>query len=184
MREESKIGLQIVGGLLALFALIGTLAATFRSELESLGRGFVTHFGVVGMAIGTFLADGLHFPIPPQFYMLAAISSRTDPVPAFTAICVGSLIGGVTAFVLAGHAGKLPFLRRRVERSSKRVDALFRRWGYWAVAIGSVTPVPFSFLCYIAGIYRMPRAVFGALALFRIPRLLTFWLVIWLGWRA
>lgn len=55
------------------FGLVALLGFRFRAELAGAGRWLVDHLGYPGMGFGTFLADGLHFPIPPQFYMLAAI---------------------------------------------------------------------------------------------------------------
>ena len=48
--------------------------------------------------------------------------------------------------------------------------------------MGSISPVPFSLLCNLSGLYRVPFRIFLVLSLFRIPRLLVFYALIRLGW--
>src|SRR6188768_2999163 len=94
-RELALMVLRWCGGPVALFGVMLAIARLFRAPLEALGRNFVERFGYYGMAFGTFIADGFHFPIPPQFYMLMAISSGASRPLAFAAITAASLLGGV-----------------------------------------------------------------------------------------
>jgi membrane protein YqaA with SNARE-associated domain len=183
-REALKLGLKFLLGAAVLVGVVALVGTLFRPELESMGRGFVDHFGYAGIALGTFLADGLHCPVPPQFYMLAAIVSDWSPAGTILAVCVGSMAGGVTAYAIARHAQRVRVFARLLAHTRGKVDWLFARFGYWAVAIGSVTPIPYSFLCYIAGAYRMPRRIFVALSLFRIPKIILYFYLVELGWSA
>ncbi len=181
------VGLRLVlQTLLAVFVLLGfvsALAHLLKPELEALGRGFLERFGALGLSLGTFLADGLHFPIPPQFYMLAAISAGWSAGTTLLAISTGSLLGGVISHLIGRHVlWRLGFLRRIVDRSRKRFDWLFARYGYWAVAVGSISPVPFSLLCNLSGLYRVPFRLFLVLSLFRVPRVFLFYVLIRFGW--
>jgi membrane protein YqaA with SNARE-associated domain len=181
-RELLKLGLKFLLGAAALVALVSFLGHTFRPQLESMGRTFVDRFGYVGIGLGTFLADGLHCPVPPQFYMLASIASGRSVPWTLVAVCIGSLLGGIAAYTIASKASHWRFLRRLLARSQKSVGGLFERYGYWAVAIGSVSPLPYSFLCYLSGVYRMPPRIFLALSLFRIPKVVFYFYLVKLGW--
>ena len=64
---------RIAAGLIALLLGIAALAHAFHGELEAIGRGFVERFGVTGMVLGTFIADGFHFHIP-RGYIYAAMA--------------------------------------------------------------------------------------------------------------
>lgn len=139
-------------------------------------------FGLVGMFLGTFLADAFSFPIPPQFYMLTAISAGGPQVAPMIVISVASLVAGCTGYLLARHLARLRIIAARLERTRPRIDRLFERYGYWAIAVGSLTPVPFSMLCYLSGLYRIPPRYFVTLVLFRVPRLIVFYALIRLGW--
>jgi membrane protein YqaA with SNARE-associated domain len=178
-----RFALQSLVAVVALLALVSTLARLFKPELQTLGEGFLERFGALGLSLGTFLADAFHFPIPPQFYMLASISGGWSPLESLAAIAAGSMMGGVISHLIGRHLlWRVRFLRRVVDRSRARVDWLFARYGYWAVAVGSVSPVPFSLLCNLSGLYRVPFRIFLVLSLFRIPRLLIFYTLIRLGW--
>jgi membrane protein YqaA with SNARE-associated domain len=181
-REIARTVAQLVlslGALIAVIALAGYLA---RDELEALGRAFVRRLGLPGIFAGVFLADAFSFPIPPQFYMLTAIAGGGSQVAAMITICFASLLAGHTGYRLAGRLARVRVLARRIEASRPKIDRLFERYGYWAIAVGSLTPIPFSVLCYLAGLYRMPPRLFTAMLLFRVPRLLVFYALIRLGW--
>jgi hypothetical protein len=79
-RETLKLGLKFVLGLVGLVAVVALLGHHYRGELETLGRALLDQFGYIGIALGTFIADGFHFPIPPQFYMLASIAAGWSAV--------------------------------------------------------------------------------------------------------
>ena len=181
-REAAALWVKLVLGAAGLVAVVAFLGHSFRPELEGMGRAFLERFGYGGIALGTFLADGLHCPVPPQFYMLASIVSGWSVPGTLVAVCAGSLLGGITAYSIARRAAALPFLQRVLARSQAKVDWLFDRYGRWAVAIGSLTPIPFSFLCYIAGAYRMRLRIFLGLALFRIPKIVFYFYLVQLGW--
>ncbi|WP_437731333.1 YqaA family protein [Sorangium sp. So ce1335] len=166
----------------ALFGLIALAAHLARDQLDALGRGFVERFGLAGMFVGTYLADAFSFPIPPQFYMLTAISSGGSQVPPMIVISVASLLAGCTGYYLANHLARFRIFAARLERTRPRIDRLFERYGYWAIAIGSLSPIPFSMLCYLSGLYRIPSRYFFTMVLFRIPRLLIFYALIRMGW--
>ncbi|WP_437574647.1 YqaA family protein [Sorangium sp. So ce887] len=139
-------------------------------------------FGLAGMFVGTYLADAFSFPIPPQFYMLTAISSGGSQVAPMITISAASLLAGYTGYRLAGHLARLRIFAARLERTRPRIDRLFDRYGYWAIAVGSLSPIPFSMLCYMSGLYRIPPRYFLTMVLFRVPRLLVFYALIRLGW--
>ena len=179
-----KLVFKLVLGAAGLVALVSILGHYFRAELEGMGQSFVERFGYAGIALGTYVADGLHCPVPPQFYMLASIASGWSEAWTIVAVCIGSLAGGITAYSIARKASKLRILQRLLARSQKKVDWLYARYGYWAVAIGSLTPIPYSFLCYVAGAYAMPRRIFFMLSLFRIPKVVFYFYLVKVGWSA
>jgi membrane protein YqaA with SNARE-associated domain len=181
-RELLKLLIKLVLGAAGLVAVVSLLGHYLRPELESMGRAFLDRFGYAGIALGTYVADGLHCPVPPQFYMLASIVSGWSVAGTLVAVCVGSLLGGITAYSIARKASNLAFLKRLLARTQQKVDWLFARYGYWAVAIGSLTPIPYSFLCYVAGGYRMPPRIFCVLSLFRIPKVILYFYLVKLGW--
>ncbi len=180
-------GWKLVAQTLAAIVLVGgsvALAGHFYGPaLRSLALAFVRHFGLGGFFLGTFLADGFHFPIAPQFYLLAVVSSGGDPIVPLAVICTASIAAGHVAYRVGGTLTRFAFFRRLLARSRGRVDRLFARYGIWAIAVGSVTPVPYSVLCYLSGLYRVDYRLFSLLTLLRIPRLLFFYFLFRWGLR-
>ncbi|MFZ5895186.1 MAG: YqaA family protein [Myxococcota bacterium] len=182
-RDLVLLTLRWLVGVLALLALMIALSAHFREPLERLGRAFVERAGYPGMAFGTFIADGFHFPIPPQFYMLLAVTSGVSQAAALGAITLGSLLGGFAGYKFSGRLARVQTVAKRLERSRASADRLFGRYGYMAAVLATFLPVPYSVLCYLSGLNGLPLRVFLVLSLCRIPRLVFFFYVVRLGWQ-
>jgi membrane protein YqaA with SNARE-associated domain len=181
--ETRALAVKFVLGALGLFVIVAVLGHAFRAELEGLGRAILDRFGYAGISIGTYGADGFSFPIPPQFYMLASIAAGWSAPWTIVAVCIGSLLGGFTAYTIGRKASHLRLLQRLLARTQPRVEWLFARYGTWALAIGSLTPIPYSFLCFVAGAHRMQPRIYVLLSLFRIPKIVLYFYLVELAWR-
>jgi membrane protein YqaA with SNARE-associated domain len=127
--------LAMFGALLGIVTLLGW---GFRDELSRFGAWFVARFGIAGMAFGAFLADGLHFPIPPQFYMLTGIAGGHAATVVLLAVLTGSVLGGLTAFALARTIGQTAFVARRLESSRRLLIGAIERRGYLGLAAATL----------------------------------------------
>jgi len=168
--------------LLGVFVISLVLGQLLQSELGSISKWVVERVGLLGLTVGTWLADGFYFPIPPQAYMVMAVASGVSVPLAFLFIAVGSLCGGVSGYWVAPQLARIDFVSQAIERSAPTVRRLSGDNWLRGVAIISLTPVAFSWLCYAAALYRIPRRAFALLCLLRIPKLLLFQLIISFGW--
>lgn len=162
-------------------AIIGYLA---RDPATALARWLVRALGLWGMGLGTLLADGAYFPVPPQFYMLLAVASGTPAVPAFAAICSASLVAGYGGYRIAARLSQLRWLARVTGQHRELLARAFDRYGYRSALVASLLPIPFSVLCYAAGLSRLPGRFVVLLGLCRVPKLLGFFWLIHTGWSA
>lgn len=174
--------LRFVLGLVIVCSLVASVGYFVREPAEALARGFVSRFGILGMALGTLLADGLHFPVPPQFYMLLAVASSTPVARAFPAIAVASLLAGALGYLLARWASRVPWLSRKVGPYRQVMAESFSRRGYRTALVASLLPIPYSVLCYLAGLNRLPTAFVVLLGICRVPKLLGFYGLVYYGW--
>jgi membrane protein YqaA with SNARE-associated domain len=110
--------------------------------------------------------------------MLVSVSSRTSPLASLGAIAAGSLAGGLVGFVGAGKLARLPVISRRLARSERLVGRAVERFGYWAVLLASLSPVPYSVLCLLSGAHRLGWRFFALISLCRLPRILFFYWVV------
>lgn len=182
-KREIILGvMRLFGGFAVLVGVVAFVGWRWRSQLEHFGRWFVERFGAAGMAGGAFLADGLHFPLPPQFYLLTGIAGGYGTLPALAAVLVGSIAGGFVAFALARHVAGVPFFERRFSTTRHVLRSLLRARGRWGLVIAGALPVSYFVLCVLGGMMKLRYRDYAILGLMRIPRLVLSFLVIVLAW--
>ena len=180
--EALRLGLRLLVGLVVVFGAVAVAARVFRAPLQALGTAFVERFGLLGMFVGSFLSDAFTVPIPPQFYLLTAVASGQPQLPAVVVCCTASILGGALAYRLATPLSRLGVFRRLLDRTRPHADRLFARWGRWSAVVAGFSPLPFSGLCYTAGLYRMPLPLFAVFLVLRVPRILVIYAAIRAGW--
>jgi membrane protein YqaA with SNARE-associated domain len=182
-KREIALGfVRILAGLAGLVGIVALAGFRWRSELEHFGRWFVERFGAPGMAGGAFLADGLHFPLPPQFYLFTGIAGGYGTVPALACVLAGSIAGGFVAFALARRASGIPFFERRFSTTRHILRRLLRARGRWGLVIAGLLPVSYFVLCVLGGMMGLRYRDYAILGLMRIPRLVLSFLLIVLAW--
>jgi membrane protein YqaA with SNARE-associated domain len=182
-RSRALLLLRVTLGLVVLLSVVVLLVRTLRPELESVGKWFVDRFGLFGVAAGTFIADGFHFPVPPQFYMLLATAARSDPLAILAATSAGSLLGGYSGYLVARRLGHIKKLARWAERvGGDMADLLGQRRPYRSAVVASMTPMAFSVLCYLAGLFGVRRGPLLVLLALRLPKIVLYYYLVRVGW--
>lgn len=142
--------------------------------LESWARGLVESYGYLGIFLVSF-SESVIQPIPPDPFIAGGSALGLNPILAALSATIGSVLGGLTAHTLGTLLGE-PVARRLLgERNFLKGEAFMNRYGVFAVLLGALTPVPYKAICWLAGIFEMPRVPF-LLASFlgRLPRFLLF----------
>jgi membrane protein YqaA with SNARE-associated domain len=174
--------IRIVVSLAVFFVAMALLARLFGPQLEAAGKSFVDHFGFAGLALGIFVADAFSLPPPPLFYILIVATGPGSHLVGMAVICAASIVAGNVGYRLSSVLATRPFFRRRIDATRARMDRLFARYGFWAFVIASFTPMPFSIMCYVAGVYRIGPRMFALVCVSRIPRLLVMYWMVVAGW--
>lgn len=154
----------------------------FREPLELVARWLVARLGYGGMFAGIFAADAFTFPLPPDFYLFVSIAGGSSVALTLAVCSLSSVLAGNLAYHIGPYIERVPLLRERLEVFRPRGEYLFREWGIWAVAISALTPVPFSIVSWLAGIFEMRRSHFFVASLFRIPRIIGYYALYYYGW--
>ena len=183
LRREAMVAtVRFVASFAFFLVVLAVVSSVFHSELEQAGRWFIDRFGAAGIVIGSFLADGVHFPVPPQFYLLAGVAGGFSRGIAFASVLVGSTLGGLLAFEIGRRGSGVRFLRDRVHGPRVLVESLVTRHGYFGLGVAGLLPISYWVLCSMAGLLRLPWPAYGVLALMRIPRILLSYAIIVLAW--
>lgn len=185
-KEESgqKLLIRTAISVLVLFGAVGLGALFLKPQLEAAGQWFVEQFGMLGMFLGVFASDAFGVPIPPDTYLVAAVTGGADPVSTIAVASVASVLGGNVAYWFGKKASQWRMLKRVMERFRERGERIFAKWGIWAVVISAWTPVPFMVICWFAGVFNMPYKQLFWSTMTRVPRHIVYFYIIVLGWSA
>lgn len=165
-----------------IVGVVAILAKFFYEPFQAFALKLIGIFGMPGVLFGLWLTDTFTFPIPTDTYLIVAVASAKPMLPTMAAISLVSLIAGNCAYFVGPFLTRVPYIKDRIEAFRPRGERLFKRWGVGAVAIGALTPLPYSVICWFAGIYKMPYRRFALSTLFRIPRMVGYYLLIANQW--
>lgn len=179
-----KLVWQSLATLGVMFALALGAGLVLREPLQEMATEVVRSLGPLGVFLGVLVADGFTFPIPPTTYVIIAVASKSPAMPILVAAAAASVLGGSLAYLVGPWLARLPWIGRRLEAFRPRGEELFQRWGVRAVIIAALTPLPYSIICWLAGIYRMPYRPFALATLVRVPRVFLYYALLTLGWSA
>ncbi|MBN2090241.1 VTT domain-containing protein [candidate division KSB1 bacterium] len=81
------------------------------------------------------------------------------------------------------HLKNLRFVHYFTHKYQEKGEVLFQKYGIGAVILGALTPVPFSVVCWLAGLFKMNYFKFALATFFRIPRLILYYYLIAVVWK-
>jgi membrane protein YqaA with SNARE-associated domain len=133
------------------------------------------HLGGPGLIVLGVL-DNSFVPVPGSLDALTIILAASEHKwwPYYAAMAtVGSLIGGYLTYRLAKKEGRDQLERRIPADKMRKVERIFRRWGFGAIVTVALLPPPSPMVPFLvaAGAAQYPRKSFlGALAIGRGAR--------------
>lgn len=158
------------------FIMYGLAAFFLRSHLMAVGIWMKEDFGLVGVGIYSLLVDMLIVPVTID--VIFPLTTDWDPVPLLTVMSLASMIGGFLGYLIARELDHLAVVHRLTRSYQQRGLALIARYGGWAVAIAGFTPLPFSTICWIAGLLKVKWQAVLIAVLSRIPRIILYYYMI------
>lgn len=115
--------------------------------------------GPIALALIT-AAEAVFFPIPPDPLLIALALRNPDAALLLAGLTtVASTAGGLAGHWLGVRLGR-PVLQRFGGGNVARVEAMFARYGFWAVVIAGLTPIPYKVFTITAGVLGLPRLQF------------------------
>lgn len=168
-------------GLCAFIVVMGVLGYLFEGELEFLASWIVARVGFAGLALLLFITDTLVTPFPPDILLIVIFRSHlAEYWPVYVGLLgLVSVTAGMVGFSIGRWLGHLRWSQRWLWDFKEDHRDFIRKYGFWAIAIGSITPLPYSVTCWTAGVLGVPwTRVLAAAILFRIPRMyMVYWLL-------
>lgn len=156
----------ILGSIAGIFILF----IIFKKEIQILSKKAFEIYGFFGIAGITFLMDIFIQPLSPDLLILSSTIGGANILFTSTAGGISSVCAGATGYIIGSRLLKRGFFPAASE-NIKKGERLFKRYGHWAVVIGALTPIPYSAVCWSAGLYEMGFKKFILASLLaRIPR--------------
>lgn len=167
-----------------LILLIFVLGLSFKPQIESMANWISSKFGFLGMGITVFMADLIISPIPPDFalYVIGQSPMHNEWLLWVPLLGIVSTVAGLCGWFIGRRLMKLRVFRKVILTFSREHRGSIKKYGFWMVVIGALTPLPFSLTCWLAGIFKLPLETFAVAALFRVPRfVLYYWAIKYSG---
>lgn len=173
----------VIRGIVAIFVLVITVGLAglyYERELLGVTEAVYRSIGLGGLLGILFLSDSVTTPIPPDalLVVLAKSSLSEHWFAVVTLMGFVSAFAGNVAHWLGQRVGEHPNLQRALAPLRRRTSHLVARHGKTAIALGALTPIPFSITCLSAGILGMPRREVAPMTLLRIPRFFLYYALI------
>jgi len=115
--------------------------------------------GPIALALIT-ASEAIFFPIPPDPLLIALALRNPDSALLLAGLTtVASTGGGLVGHWLGVRFGG-PLLERVGGKHVGRAEAMFARYGFWAVVVAGLTPIPYKVFTITAGMLGLPRVQF------------------------
>lgn len=165
----------------AALVLLGALGFFFESELEAFAQWVAVRIGFSGLAAILLVTDTFIPPFPNDVLLLVIAKSDLQAGwPIYVGILgVVSTCAGVQGWALGKWLGRNSVIRAALGAFTVEHENRIRKYGFWAVLAGSLTPFPFSVTCWGAGVLGLGFRPVLIASLFRIPRFyLYYWVIV------
>ena len=162
-------------GLVALFFVF----LHYRGPIKLMAKDAVENFGYPALFLLCWAADVIIQPIPADVIVFGTAFGganiwRTSLIAGFS-----SGFGGATGYFIGRFFGPWRFRRLFGPKMLRMGRDLFRDHGALAIFVAGVTPVPYSAVCWIGGIYKM--SLTKVILASWISRTLRYFVVAWLA---
>ena len=122
------------------------------SQLSHWIEGFAHSDWVIVVLAAVSFSESIVSPFPPDPILIAAAAFNPAMALVFAAVVTAtSVLGALVGHWLGKRFGR-PVLNRFFSPSKvARVEALFQKYGVWAIVFAAVTPVPYKVFAVTAG---------------------------------
>ncbi len=122
------------------------------SQLSHWIEGFAHSDWVIVVLAAVSFSESIVSPFPPDPILIAAAVFNPAMALVFAGVVTGtSVLGALVGHWLGKRFGR-PVLNRFFSPSKvARVEALFQKYGVWAIVFAAVTPVPYKVFAVTAG---------------------------------
>ncbi|MDN5279092.1 MAG: hypothetical protein PWR01_3057 [Clostridiales bacterium] len=140
-----------LAGVICLFLLF----MKYRDVIKASAEHAVNNFGYPALFLLCWAADVIIQPIPADVIVFGTAFGGASLVKTALVAGLSSGMGGMTGFYLGRLFGPWRFRKIFGSKILRKGRDLFRDHGALAIFVAGVSPIPYSAVCWIGGIYNM-----------------------------
>ena len=127
-------------------------ATDILSQLSHWIEGFAHSDWVIVVLAAVSFSESIVSPFPPDPILIAAAVFNPAMALVFAAVVTAtSVLGALVGHWLGKRLGRPVLNRFFSPQKVARVEALFQKYGVWAIVFAAVTPVPYKVFAVTAG---------------------------------
>jgi membrane protein YqaA with SNARE-associated domain len=185
IREESLVRLfaQTIFAILVVVIIVLLLGVYAREELIFYSEMFIRYVGYPGLFLGMLMSDSLPAFVPPDAFLMFSIAAGLDAFWVLFSTSVGSIVGGCISYSIGRFLiPRFSLGRKIILRYEDKLLPYLRRFGFWAIVLAAMTPIPYSWMAYTVGSFKMSFKMFLVASQFRILRMVVYYYAMLWGW--
>ena len=115
----------------------------------------------VGGLILVSVIESIFSPILPDFILIPLALAKPEKAIYYAIIAtLASVFGGIFGYGIGQKIGASAVQRFVPAKYITRMEALFEKYGGWAIFIGAISPIPYKFISITAGTFGVNKPVF------------------------
>lgn len=169
---------------LLLVFLIFFMALSFEPYIRQSADWLTETFGFLGLTLFVFATDLVISPIPPDaaLFFIGKSALHSQWFVLVPVLGLASSVAGICGWVVGRKLQNLKFIQSWFAPFAKEHEESIKRFGFWMVVMGALTPLPFSLTCWMAGIFDLSFRRILIASFFRVPRfLIYYWAIFYSG---
>jgi membrane protein YqaA with SNARE-associated domain len=159
----------ILGIYFSLFVLFVILIKVYQDYIQSFFSETIIQYGIIAIILLIIIMDSLIQPFASDLILIIGVMTLGN---TFYLGLIGGL-ASVFAGVIGYYIGRI-IKNKKIKNTNPSLikgKKLYRKYGAIAIMIGALSPVPYSAVCWAAGICRMNFKIFFASSFStRLPR--------------
>ncbi len=161
---------------LFIFILFLLYDKFFRTNIRAneIARQLYNDLGFHGVALFVYLCDTFLVPLTPDV-MFPLVASDWNPLQIALFMGTASFLGGLSGYWLGNFLSHIKPVFRLSEKIMGTHKVLIHKKGAWAVVLAALTPIPYSTICWTAGILKVDFKKVVLASLVRFPRMLIYY---------
>ncbi len=166
--------------LIAFFILFFLLLFAFlRPQMLAIAVWVTQTLGYVGIFLYAFFVDMLIVPLTVD--VIFPFANNYQTIPFLLTLSIASSLGGMGGYMIGRLLGHLKIVKVLTSHFTNDAEKLINKYGVWAVVIAGITPIPFSTVCWISGMFKVRFSHMALATLSRFPRMVLYYAAVQAG---